>query len=119
MKKLGNKRVLKEFPLDVEFLNEDGDKEVLELTCKVKNPKQFDSYTKKIREAGDDYELAARAVCQLVTGWKNVLDENDKEIEYCEEELVDLQMEHWGLIEAIYSAMTLRAVEIRKKRLMS
>lgn len=119
MKKLGKKKVVKEFPLTVEFLNDDGEKETLELTCKVRNPHQHTAYNKAIKDAGDDYVLAAKANCMLVTGWQNVVDADDKEIPFSQEEFIDLQLEEWGLIEAIFSTLTVELVEVRKKRLLT
>lgn len=104
----------KDYPLDVRFLA-DGEEQVITLMVSVLTPRKMREYSRKMEDRDATVSDNIKLNCEVVTGWKNVEDEDGNPLEFDVEKLRQLQEDYFGLCEAIYYTILSEAGELRKK----
>lgn len=102
------------YKIDVKFLVQE-EEQTLSLKVNCMTPRKMIEYVDKANDPKSSFDDLIQCNCDVVNGWDGVFDEDDNEIEYSPEKLKDLQLDYFGLADAIGFQICNEAKTLREK----
>ena len=104
-------KVRKYHKVTVEFFC-DGEPAELKIKVNCLTPRKMKEF---IGSMDDDsnFEEMVETNCKVICGWEDVTDEEGESVPFSKERLRDLQMDFYGLADAIYVSIIHKAKELR------
>lgn len=106
------------YDIEVKFLVQD-EEQVLNLKVNCMTPRKVNDYANKVNGRDDGFNVLVKCNCDVITDWEGVYDEDGNPVEYSPEKLTDLQLDYFGLADAIAITIFEESRRLREKNLGS
>ena len=107
-------KTLDHYKVDAKFLIEE-EQQTLSLKVNCMTPRKINEYLDVLKKKDAGFDDLVDVNCNVVTGWEGVIDEDGNEVEFSQDKLQDLQLDYFGLADAITVAIVNEGQKLREK----